>query len=36
MPQVWDIYNALGKALAEAGSLDAKTERFLKQNLAIS
>ena len=34
-PQVWDAYNALGKALAEAGPLDARTERLIKLAMAI-
>ena len=33
-PAVWEAYNTLGKVTAEAGPLDAKTERLVK--LAIS
>ncbi len=34
-PRVWETYNKLGEALAEAGPLDAKTERFVKLALAV-
>jgi alkylhydroperoxidase/carboxymuconolactone decarboxylase family protein YurZ len=34
-PGVWDAYNRLGKAAAEAGPLDARTERLVKLALAI-
>lgn len=34
-PQVWEAYNELGKALAEAGPLDARTERLVKLATAI-
>lgn len=34
-PQVWEAYNELGKALAEAGPLDARTERLVKLAMAI-
>jgi alkylhydroperoxidase/carboxymuconolactone decarboxylase family protein YurZ len=34
-PDVWDAYNALGKAAASAGPLDEKTERLVKLALAI-
>lgn len=32
---VWEAYSSLGKAVAEAGSLDAKTRRLVKLALAI-
>lgn len=32
---VWAAYNELGKAIAEAGPLDAKTERLIKLALSI-
>lgn len=35
-PAVWETYAALGKAVAEAGELDARTRRLLKLALAIS
>ena len=34
-PQVWDAYNDLGRAAAEAGPLDAKTERLVKLAIAV-
>ena len=34
-PQVWDAYNNLGRALGEAGPLDAKTERLVKLAIAV-
>ena len=34
-PHVWDAYNKLGQAAAEAGPLDAKTERLVKLALAV-
>ena len=34
-PAVWAAYNELGKAIAEAGPLDAKTERLIKLALSI-
>ncbi len=33
-PEIWEAYNALGKAAAGAGPLDAKTERLVKLALA--
>ena len=34
-PQLWKAYEALGKACAEAGSLDDRTRRLVKLALAI-
>jgi alkylhydroperoxidase/carboxymuconolactone decarboxylase family protein YurZ len=34
-PKVWDCYEALEKALAEAGPLDARTQRLVKLALAL-
>ena len=34
-PAVWAAYNELGKVIAEAGPLDAKTERLIKLALSI-
>jgi alkylhydroperoxidase/carboxymuconolactone decarboxylase family protein YurZ len=34
-PQVWDAYNNLGRAVGEAGPLDAKTERLVKLAIAV-
>ena len=34
-PDVWDAYNRLGKAVAQAGPLDAKSERLVKLAIAI-
>ena len=34
-PAVWDAYNQLGQAVAEAGPLDAKTQRLIKLAIAI-
>jgi AhpD family alkylhydroperoxidase len=34
-PSVWEAYNELGKAAAEAGPLDAKTQRLVKLALAV-
>ncbi|MCS6817059.1 MAG: carboxymuconolactone decarboxylase family protein [Acidobacteriota bacterium] len=34
-PQVWEAYNQLGKAAAEAGPLDERTQRLVKLALAI-
>lgn len=34
-PEVWRAYNRLGEATAEAGPLDAKTQRLVKLALAI-
>ncbi len=34
-PQLWQAYQALGKACAEAGSLDDRTRRLVKLALAI-
>jgi alkylhydroperoxidase/carboxymuconolactone decarboxylase family protein YurZ len=34
-PAVWEAYAALGKATAEAGSLDARTRRLVKLALSI-
>jgi alkylhydroperoxidase/carboxymuconolactone decarboxylase family protein YurZ len=34
-PKVWEAYAALGKATAEAGSLDARTRRLVKLALAV-
>lgn len=33
-PAIWEAYNNLGRAAAEAGPLDAKTERLVKLALA--
>jgi alkylhydroperoxidase/carboxymuconolactone decarboxylase family protein YurZ len=34
-PRVWEAYNQLGEAAAEAGPLDAKTQRLVKLALAV-
>lgn len=34
-PDVWDAYNRLGQAAAEAGPLDARSERLVKLALAV-
>lgn len=34
-PQIWDAYNQLGKAAAEAGPLDERTQRLVKLALAV-
>ncbi len=34
-PDVWDAYNQLGKALADAGPLADKTQRLVKIGLAV-
>ncbi len=34
-PALWDAYQALGKASAEAGPLDGKTRRLVKLALAV-
>jgi AhpD family alkylhydroperoxidase len=34
-PEVWFAYNQLGKATAEAGPLDEKTQRLIKLAVAI-
>lgn len=34
-PEVWAAYQALGKACAEAGPLDARTRRLVKLALAV-
>ena len=34
-PAVWETYSALGKAVSEAGELDARTRRLLKVAMAI-
>ena len=34
-PDVWDAYNQLGKAVAESGPLDAKTQRLIKLAIAV-
>jgi alkylhydroperoxidase/carboxymuconolactone decarboxylase family protein YurZ len=34
-PQVWDAYNQLGNAAAEAGPLDEQTQRLIKLAIAI-
>ena len=34
-PDVWENYTALGKSVADAGALDARTRRLLKLALAI-
>lgn len=34
-PELWGAYQALGKASAEAGPLDAKTRRLVKLALAV-
>jgi alkylhydroperoxidase/carboxymuconolactone decarboxylase family protein YurZ len=34
-PQVWDAYNRLGEAAAEAGPLDERTQRLVKLAIAI-
>ena len=34
-PEAWDAYQALGKACAESGPLDARSRRLIKLALAI-
>jgi alkylhydroperoxidase/carboxymuconolactone decarboxylase family protein YurZ len=34
-PAVWEAYNRLGQAAAEAGPLDVRTERLVKLALAV-
>jgi alkylhydroperoxidase/carboxymuconolactone decarboxylase family protein YurZ len=34
-PDVWKNYTALGKSVADAGDLDARTRRLLKLALAV-
>jgi alkylhydroperoxidase/carboxymuconolactone decarboxylase family protein YurZ len=34
-PQLWEAYNNLGRTAAEAGPLDARTERLVKLAIAI-
>ena len=34
-PQIWETYNQLGEAAAEAGPLDARTQRLVKLALAV-
>ena len=34
-PDVWDAYNTLGQAAAEAGPLDEKAERLVKLAIAV-
>ena len=34
-PDVWENYTALGKSVADAGKLDARTRRLLKLALAV-
>ncbi|GBC78398.1 hypothetical protein HRbin08_01891 [bacterium HR08] len=34
-PQVWEAYNRLGEATAQAGPLDEKTQRLVKLAIAI-
>ena len=34
-PDVWESYKALGKSVAEAGKLDARTRRLVKLALAV-
>jgi alkylhydroperoxidase/carboxymuconolactone decarboxylase family protein YurZ len=34
-PELWEAYNALGEATAQAGPLDEKTQRLVKLALAI-
>ncbi len=34
-PQVWDAYNRLGQAVAQAGPLDAKAQRLVKLAIAV-
>lgn len=34
-PQVWEAYNQLGQAVAEAGPLDERTQRLIKLAIAI-
>ena len=34
-PEIWEAYNRLGEAAANAGPLDAKTERLVKLALAV-
>jgi alkylhydroperoxidase/carboxymuconolactone decarboxylase family protein YurZ len=34
-PAVWEAYNRLGQAAAEAGPLDVKTERLVKLAIAV-
>ena len=34
-PEAWDAYQALGKACAESGPLDARSRRLIKLALSI-
>ena len=34
-PTVWEAYNQLGQAAAEAGPLDSKTQRLIKLAIAV-
>jgi alkylhydroperoxidase/carboxymuconolactone decarboxylase family protein YurZ len=34
-PEVWEAYNALGESIAQAGPLDAKTQRLIKLGIAV-
>lgn len=34
-PEVWEAYNQLGDAVAQAGPLDEKTQRLIKLGIAI-
>ncbi len=34
-PQVWDAFNSVGQAAANAGPLDEKTQRLVKLALAV-
>ena len=34
-PSVWDAYNQLGQAIAEAGPLDEKARRLIKLAIAV-
>lgn len=34
-PAVWDAYSRLGEAVAQAGPLDARTERLVKLGIAV-
>ena len=34
-PGVWEAYNQLGRAVSEAGPLDAKTQRLIKLAIAV-
>jgi alkylhydroperoxidase/carboxymuconolactone decarboxylase family protein YurZ len=34
-PRIWEAYNQLGEAAAEAGPLDARTQRLVKVALAV-